>query len=158
MKRVSKVVIWFLILFALLFGVYTVVPEYPHNLMKSIFQPIFDEMAKTRIDQVKNIKNNDVDAIYGDILGKNTRTQVWVYNKQNENGHESVCFYGRGAYINIKDVPDHDDYLYTSTSVKFEFEILDGKNVEIHAYIEGKPQDDVIRDVMIRQLYTGERQ
>ncbi|MDO5155626.1 MAG: hypothetical protein Q4D51_06645 [Eubacteriales bacterium] len=156
MKKFVKALVWILILGGLFFGVYTILPEYPHNLVKSVFQPMFDEMAKTRIDQVKNMKNKDLEAIYGQILeNNNTRTQAWVYDK--DENSEKVTFYGRGAYINIKDVPDHNDYLYTSTSVKFDF-IITGKNVKIKAYIEGKEQDDVIRDLMLRQIYTGERQ
>lgn len=152
MKQFTKVLIWIVILGAVLFGVYVILPEYPQSFMKSFVQPVVNSQAKTRIAQVKALKNADVNATYQDILEHYTNTSCWVYEQGT--GFETVTFYGKGASINIKEVPDHEDHLYTSTSVKFEF-IITGNNVEIKAYIEENLQDDVIRDLMIRQLYSG---
>jgi len=140
------------ILGAVLFGVYAILPEYPQSFMKSFVQPVVNSQAKTRISQVKALKNKDVDATYQDILEHYTNTSCWVYEQGT--GFETVTFYGKGASINIKEVPDHEDHLYTSTAVKFEF-VITGNNVEIKAYIENNLQDEVIRDLMIRQLYAG---
>ena len=152
MKQFMKVLIWILILGGVVFGVYMVLPEYPQNFMKSFVQPIVNSQAKTRINQVKKLKNKDVDATYQDILEHYTNTSCWVYEQGN--GFETVTFYAKGASINIKDVPDHEDRLYTSTAIKFQF-VITGNNVKITAFIEDKAQDDTIRDLMIRQLYTG---
>lgn len=152
MKQFMKVLIWIVILGAVLFGVYAILPEYPQSFMKSFVQPVVNSQAKTRIDQVKALKNADVNATYQDILEHYTNTSCWVYEQGT--GFETVTFYGKGASINIKEVPDHEDHLYTSTSVKFEF-VITGNNVEIKAYIQENLQDDVIRDLMIRQLYSG---
>lgn len=156
MKGFFKVLVWILILGGVGFGVYAILPEYPHNLVKSIIQPYVDVQAKTRIAQVKALKNKDQDACYEDILEPHTRTQVWVYEPSDGTGREKVTFYGRGAFINIKELDGHDDYMYTSTTVKFEF-LINGKNVTINAYIEGKLQDEAVRDLMIRELYTGQK-
>lgn len=150
MKQFTKVLIWIVILGAVLFGVYVILPEYPQSFMKSFVQPVVNSQAKTRIDQVKALKNTDVNATYQDILEHYTNTSCWVYEQGD--GTEIVTFYGKGATINIKEVPEHEDHLYTSTSVRFKF-IITGNNVEIKAYIEDQEQDEVIRDVMIRQLY-----
>lgn len=152
MKQFMKVLIWVVILGAVVFGVYMVLPEYPQNFMKSFVQPVVNSQAKTRISQVKALRNEDVNATYQEILERYTNTSCWVYEQGT--GVEKVTFYGKGATINIKEVPDHEDHLYTSTAVKFEF-IITGNNVNINAYIEDKPQDEVIRDLMIRQLYGG---
>ncbi len=152
MKQFMKVLIWIVILGAVLFGVYAILPEYPQNFMKSFVQPVVNSQAKTRIAQVKALKNKDVDATYQDILEHYTNTSCWVYEQGT--GFETVTFYGKGASINIKEVPDHEDHLYTSTAVKFEF-VITGNNVEIKAYIENNLQDEVIRDLMIKQLYAG---
>ena len=152
MKQFMKVLIWIVILGGVVFGVYTVLPEYPQNFMKSFVQPVVNSQAKTRINQVKNLKNKDVDATYQDILERYTNTSCWVYEE--ETGFETVTFYAKGARINIKDVPDHEDHLYTSTSIKFQF-VITGNNVKITAFIGDKAQDDTIRDLMIRQLCSG---
>ncbi|MDE6433322.1 MAG: hypothetical protein K2L07_03760 [Lachnospiraceae bacterium] len=152
MKQFMKVLIWIVILGAVLFGVYTILPEYPQSFMKSFVQPVVDAQAKTRIEQVKALKNKDVDASYQEILEHYTNTSCWVYEQGA--GNEIVTFYGKGASINIKDVPNHEDHLYPSTAVKFEF-VITGNNVEIKAYIEDNLQDETIRDLMISQLYAG---
>ena len=152
MKQFMKVLIWVVILGAVVFGVYMVLPEYPQSFMKSFVQPVVNSQAKTRINQVKALRNEDVNATYQEILERYTNTSCWVYEQGT--GVEKVTFYGKGATINIKEIPEHEDHLYTSTSVKFEF-IITGNNVTINAYIEEKPQDEVIRDLMIRQLYGG---
>jgi len=155
MKNIGKYLVWIAILAIVLVGGYAVLPEYPHNVIKAVFQPTFDAMAKERITQVQNLKNIDLEATYGNILNGSTRTEAWVYEKKES--EEVVTYYGRGAYINIKDIPEHDDYLYTSTNVKFEFVIQSGKLVDIRAYIGKNQQDEVIRATMLRQLYSGER-
>ena len=152
MKQFMKVLMWIVILGAVVFGIYTVLPEYPQSFMKSFVQPVVNSQAKTRINQVKALRNEDVNATYQEILERYTNTSCWVYEQGT--GVEKVTFYGKGATINIKEIPEHEDHLYTSTSVKFEF-IITGNNVTINAYIEEKPQDEVIRDLMIRQLYGG---
>lgn len=155
MKNIGKYFIWIVILALVLIGVYSVLPEYPHSVIKSVFQPTFDAVAKERVMQVQNLKNPELEVTYGNILANGSRSQAWVYEKKET--EEIVTFYGRGAYINIKDIPDHDDYLYTSTNVKFEFIIQGGKLIDIKAYIGSNEQDEVIRATMLRQLYNGER-
>lgn len=158
MKQFMKVLIWIVILGAVLFGVYAILPAYPQSFLKSFVQPVVNSQAKARIDQVKALVNKDVNAKYQDILEHYTNTSCWVYEQGT--GFETVTFYGKGASINIKEVPDHEDHLYTSTAVKFEFVITpkpgeEGYSVEVKAYIENNLQDEVIRDLMIRQLYAG---
>lgn len=152
MKQFGKVLIWIIILGAVVFGVYMMLPEYPQNFMKSFVQPVINSQAKERINAVKNLRNQDVNATYQEILEHYTNTSCWVYEQGT--GFETVTFYAKGASINIRDVPDHEDHLYTSTSVKFEF-IITGNSVKINAYIENSLQDEAVRDLMIRQLATG---
>lgn len=156
MKNLGKYLIWLLVLVGVGFAIYTVLPEYPQSVIKSVFQPTFNAVAEERINQVKMLKNKDLDATYGEILDRtSTRSQAWVY--EGDDTQERVTFYGSGAYINIKDVEGHDDYLYTSTTVKIEFIIQGGKLIKVKGYIKGEPQQDVIRDLILRQLFTGER-
>lgn len=152
MKQFMKVLIWVIILGAAVFGIYLVLPEYPQNFMKSFVQPVVNSQAKTRINQVKALHNSDVDATYQDILEKYTNTSCWVYEQGT--GVEVVTFYGKGATINIKDIEGHEDHLYPNAYVKFEF-IITGNNVTIKAYIQDVLQDEVIRDLMLRQLFNG---
>jgi hypothetical protein len=152
MKKFLRTVVWLLILAAILFGVYMILPEYPQSYVKSLIQPHIDAQAKERIDQVKAIENKDVNATYESILEANTNTQCWVYEELTP-GVEKVTFYGKGAQISVQNVEGYEDHYYDkSCSVKFEFMINNG-NVSISCYINDELQDDVIRKVVVQQLY-----
>ncbi|MDE5863575.1 MAG: hypothetical protein K2H34_04430 [Lachnospiraceae bacterium] len=166
MKGFLKVVVWIVILGAILFGVYMVVPEYPHNFAKSIVQPIVDSTAKTKIGQVKALTNKDLDnATYQAILEAKTKSKFWVYETRDaEPGVEYVIFYGNGVTINLKDYEDYNGKLSTSASVKIEFKIVNN-NVEIYPYVDDVlmniqdgahvEQNDRIKRDILQQLYTG---
>jgi hypothetical protein len=152
MKKFLTTVVWIAVLVAALFGIYMVLPEYPQSYVKGLIQPLVDSQAKTRIEQVKSLKNQDVKDTYQNILGTNTNTQCWVYEDQG-GGIEKVTFFGRGAQISIQNVDGYDDHFYDkSCSVKFEF-LITNNNVTITCYINGEAQDEKIRDVVIQQLY-----
>lgn len=166
MKGFVKVVVWIIILAAIAFGVYLVLPEFPQAAVKSVVQPIIDANAKMRIDQVKALTNRDLDnATYQTILEGQTKNPSWVYvTKEEEPGIEYVIFYGRGVSINLKDWTDYAGMLSTSASIKVEFKITGG-NVDIYPYIDGVlmniqdgkhvEQNDKIKLDIFRQLYTG---
>ena len=167
MKQVLKVLMWIVILGAVCFGIYLILPEYPHDFVKSFVQPVVNSQAKTRITQIQTLNNQDVNANYKDILEKSTGMSCWVYEtREEEPGVEYVIYRGNGATINIKDVEGYNDMLYTSCVIKFEFKIS-GNNVEIIPYIDGtkiaventatsKDTNDLLKKIIISQLYGVE--
>lgn len=154
MKQFLKVLIGIVVLGVIGFCVYSVLPEYPQNMVKSIVQPIIDSHAKERITAVKNLQNQDLKSTYQTILESNTTNSFWVYEANEVTGTEIVTYYGSGAHINIKEVKGHEDMLYTSCQVKFEF-VITGNKVDITAYIDGEMQDDDVKELMIQQLLAG---
>lgn len=48
MKGFLKVIIWIVILGAICFGVYMILPEYPQNFVKSVVQPMVNSQAKQK--------------------------------------------------------------------------------------------------------------
>ena len=58
MKQFLKALLGIAIICGIGYGVYMIVPEYPHNIIKSVVQPIVDVEAKLRIEQVKNLGVN----------------------------------------------------------------------------------------------------
>lgn len=154
MKQFLKVLIGIVILGAIGFGVYSVLPQYPHDFVKSFVQPVVNSQAKARIDAVKNIFNQDIQSTYRTILESHTKNRFWVYDLNETTATETVTFYGSDAYINIEDIADHDEMLYTSCQVKFVFTIT-GNKVDITAYIDGEMQDDAVKELMIKQLFEG---
>ena len=137
MKQFLKVLIWVVILGGACFGIYKVLPEYPQNFVKSFVQPIVNNQAKIRIEQIQNLTNKDVnDMTYKAILEANTGMSAWVYEVLDD-GTEYVRYYGNGAAMNLKDWTDYNGKLATSCSVKIEFKIV-GNNVDIYPYIDGE--------------------
>lgn len=166
MRTVVKVLIWIIVLGAIGFGVYTILPEHSHNLVKSLVQPMIDSTAKARIEQVKSLPNKDLNnATYKAILESQTKNKCWVYEvKDEEPGVEYVTFYGNGVSLNLKDWAEYSGVLSTSASVKIQFKIT-GNNVEIFPYVDGdlmyiadgahaKSNDKIKLDIF-SQLYTG---
>lgn len=165
MKQFFKVVVWIVIIGAVFFGVYTVLPEYPQNFVKSVIQPFVDGTAKIRINQIKSLPNKDMNANYETILESKANTTCWVYEtREEEPGIEYVIFYGRGVAINLKEWADYQGKLSTSATVKIEFKII-GNNVDIYPYVDGVKmniedgkhveQNDKIKLDIFKQLYSG---
>ena len=102
MKNFLKTLLWIVIIGAVLFGIYYVLPEYPQNFIKSFVQPIVNSEAKTRIQQVQNLAVEGVDGqTYKTVLEKNTGMSCWVYEtREEEPGVEYVIYMGNGASVN----------------------------------------------------------
>ncbi|MBE5923029.1 MAG: hypothetical protein E7271_01000 [Lachnospiraceae bacterium] len=174
MKQFLKVLLGIAILCGVAFLIYSFVPEYPHNFMKSFIQPVIDTEAKLRIQQVKNIPAPDIEGVnYEQALAKNSGMNCWVYEKEYAEGADKkvdkpistkVVFRGNGASINIKDFTEYGGKLYTSAYVKIEF-IINGTDVTIIPYIDNqkmyiddkkhKDANKAIRDSIIQQMYGG---
>lgn len=165
MKKFLKTVLWIVIIGGVLFGVYSVLPEYPQMFIKSFVQPVVNSQAKTRITQVQNLLADGVDgATYKTVLEKNTGMSCWTYDKDETTGVEYVTYMGNGASVNMKDYHDYNGKLYTSCSVKFEFKIT-GSSVEIYPYLDGTKmniedgkhveQNKQVREIIVQQLYGG---
>lgn len=140
MKQFLKALLGIAIVCGIGYGIYMIVPEYPHNFIKSFVQPVVDVEAKLRIEQVKNLDVNikGLEGVtYQAALEKNTGMSCWVYEKNEATGKEMVVYRGNGASVNMKDIADYGEKLYTSASVKFEFHI-DGTKVEIIPFIDGQ--------------------
>ncbi|MBR1598289.1 MAG: hypothetical protein IJ661_05145 [Lachnospiraceae bacterium] len=167
MKQFLKVVFGIVILAGVLYGIYIVVPEYPHNMIKSFIQPITDAHAKMRIEQVQNMSVGikELEGLtYKMAVEKNTGMSCWVYEQDELTGNEVVKYYGKGAAINLKDFPDYNGKLYTGAVVKFEF-VISGNNVEILPYVDGvkmnitggasKERNKEILKSIVSQMYSG---
>lgn len=152
MNKFFKTLIWIAILAVAGFLIYSILPEYPQSVIKGTFQPVVDTQAQVRIDQIKVLTNKDLKSTYGTILESHTKMPAWVYKQ--EGATETVTFYGGGASLNLKDIPDHEDRLYTSCVVKVEF-IINGNDVKINTYVEGNLEDDVVKDIVFQQLLAG---
>lgn len=175
MKQFLKVIVWILILGGIGYGIYYVLPEYPHNFVKSFVQPVVDSQAKTRIGQIQNFAVPKIDGIEGAtyqmVLEKNTGMSCWVYEiDESKPGYEYVIYYGKGAGINLKEYEkDFGSKMSTSAFVKFKFEIKDNKVNKVYPIIDGiemfkgkdselgryKKMDSEILANILQQLMNG---
>ncbi len=168
MKGFIKAVVWIVIVVAALVGVYFVLPEYPQDFVKSIVQPIVDAESQVRVQQVQSLLVKELDnASYKTILEAKAKNPCWAYEKNEETGVETVTFHGRGLTINLKDWTEYSGLLSTNATVKIEFVITGGKQVDIHAYVDDtlmeiidakdshQEENKKIRLEILKQVYLG---
>lgn len=156
MKDIMWKIFWIVVAIGILYGIYSILPEYPHNVVKSIFQPLINEEAKQKISQIQNLKDIDLDDTYINILESNCNSSAWVYDKNKETLEEKVTFYGTGAYLNLKDIPNNNGLLYTSANVKVEF-LINDELVDIIVYVSdyNEPCNEVVEEEVLKQLKNG---
>lgn len=164
MKKVINAIVWIVVIGAILFGIYMILPNYPQNFVKGHIQQLTNSSAQARIEQVQSLNNKDVNASYGSFLGKSTSMNAWVYYSAEDSGtgYEQVRFYGNGANINLKEIQGYDDMLYTSAAVEIIFEIDASGNVNITPYLDGvaiqgdnRETNEALKRTIFTQLYTG---
>lgn len=168
MKGFFKAVVWIVIVVAALVGVYFVLPEYPQDFVKSVVQPIVDAESQVRVQQVQSLLVKELDnASYKTILEAKSKNPCWAYEKNEETGVETVTFHGRGLTINLKDWTEYSGLLSTNATVKVEFVITGGKQVDIHTYVDDtlmeiidtkdshQEENKKIRLEILKQVYLG---
>lgn len=168
MKGFIKAVVWIVIVVAALVGVYFVLPEYPQDFVKSVVQPIVDAESQVRVQQVQSLLVKELDnASYKTILEAKSKNPCWAYEKNEETGVETVTFHGRGLTINLKDWTEYSGLLSTNATVKVEFVITGGKQVDIHTYVDDtlmeiidakdshQEENKKIRLEILKQVYLG---
>lgn len=168
MKGFIKAVVWIVIVVAALVGVYFVLPEYPQDFVKSVIQPIVDAESQVRVQQVQSLLVKELDnASYKTILEAKSKNPCWAYEKNEETGVETVTFHGRGLTINLKDWTEYSGLLSTNATVKVEFVITGGKQVDIHTYVDDtlmeiidakdshQEENKKIRLEILKQVYLG---
>ena len=168
MKGFFKAVVWIVIVVAALVGVYFVLPEYPQDFVKSVIQPIVDAESQVRVQQVQSLLVKELDnASYKTILEAKSKNPCWAYELDEETGVETVTFHGRGLTINLKDWTEYSGLLSTNATVKVEFEITGGKQVDIHIFVDGQQMEIIdakdshqeenkkIRLEILKQVYLG---
>ncbi len=153
MKNFMGKLLIVVIFVGILVGIYYILPEYPQNYVKSLVQTKIDKEADARIQQVKQLKNKDVEnQTYETILTTNTNAGCWTYlaAEKSDDGCEHVYYYGKDADVNLKDWPDYGGLMYNGAIIKVDFAIKGGgSSVEISPYI------DDISDGKALQIFDG---
>lgn len=157
MKNLGKVLIVIVILGAILFGIYSILPEFSHNILRSMYQAKFDDEAKVKIKATQELTNPNLKQNYKTILESHTDTKGWVYDKSEDGSTETVTFYGNKVSLILKEIPDHEDMLYDGTTVKVTFVTDDEENITVNVYLgnSSTPVDDVVRPYVFAQLLNG---
>ena len=157
MKRLGQICIVIVILGAMLFGVYTILPEFSHNIIRAVYQDKFDDEARVKIKATQELTNPKLKKDYKTILETNTDTKGWVYDKAEDGSTETVTFYGNKVSLMLKEIPDHDDMLYDNTTIKVEFITNEKGEISVQVYIgtSSTPVDDVVKPYVFEQLLNG---
>ena len=157
MKGFMKVLIVLVIVGILGFVVYSALPEYPHNKIRSYGQKQFQPETQVKIQETQALVNPSLDADYKTILESHTNSKVWVYDKDSTAGTEQVTFYGTGAVIDLKEVMAEDGAFYSDAKVKVVFLTDAEGKLSVDVYLNGEdtPVDKNIKSVIFTQLLNG---
>lgn len=157
MKTFGKILIIVVILGAILFGIYSILPEFSHNIIRSMYQEKFDNVARAKIQATQELTNPNLNQNYKTILETNTDLKGWVYDKGEDGSTETVTFYGNKVSLVLKEIPDHEDMIYDNTTVKVEFVTDAEENISVNLYLGNAttPVDDIVRSYVFAQLLNG---
>ena len=155
MKKLVKFIITMLIVAAIGYGFYTLLPEYPQAMVKSIIQPHIDDVAKQKIFEQKNEKEKNTKTEYGVLLFDWGNTNIWVYENLEEENKEVVTFYTTGVSINLGELPNNKEIFYSEASVKIEFIKDNNKtknNKQVIMYINGNEVDKETKNYILESI------
>ena len=155
MKQLVKFIITMLIVAAIGYGFYTLLPEYPQAMVKSIIQPHIDDVAKQKIFEQKNEKEKNTKTEYGVLLFDWGNTNIWVYENLEEENKEVVTFYTTGVSINLGELPNNKEIFYSEASVKIEFIKDNNKtknNKQVIMYINGNEVDKETKNYILESI------
>ena len=155
MKKIIKFIITILIVAAIGYGFYTLLPEYPQAMVKSIVQPYIDDVAKQKIFEQKNEKEKNTKTEYGVLLFDWGNTNIWVYENLEEENKEVVTFYTTGVSIDLGELPNNKEIFYSEASVKIEFIKDNNKtknNKQVIMYINGNEVDKETKNYILESI------
>lgn len=139
MKTLLKILVAILLVAALAFGVYCVLPETSKMYIKGNIQYRTDDNAKSQVDKIRNTKIPNTDVTFGTGLEKLCKSTAWYYEEQDSTTWV-VTFYGTKATLDLSDVGK--DSVYALKPMKVVFTVRNDKEIDITIQIA----DDTITD------------
>lgn len=134
MKTFLKILLAIIIVAALAFVVYLMLPEVQKMYIQGNIQYRTNDEAKEHVDQIKGAKVPNSDVTFGDGLEGLCKSTAWYY-ETSANGDWTVTFYGSKATMDL--TTGGMDQVYTLKPLKVIFTVRGGSNVDIAIYIDG---------------------
>lgn len=144
MKTFLKILIAIIVVVAIAFGIYCVLPETQKMFIKGNIQYRTDDEAKEKIDILKantisytETADNGVSQVvdtgvtYGDALEKACKTTAWYYEKTAD-GSITITFYGSKASLDLAKYNVEGIYVNQTIKVVFSFPANDKSTVSIY--------------------------
>ena len=128
MKTFVKILVAIVVVVALCFGIYCLLPETSKMYVKGNIQYRTDDEAAKHVDQIKGMTISD-GVTYGDALTALCKSTAWYYEAGTESGNWTVTFYGTKATLDL--TKEGVDALYTERSLKMVFSVRNDSAVDI---------------------------
>jgi hypothetical protein len=141
MKKLVKVIIAILVVAAICFGIYTVLPETTQMYVKGNIQYRTDDTAKSHVDEIKGLIAED-SVTYGTGLEKLCKSTAWYYEPGSDSENWTVTFYGSKATMDFTSDNISGVGLYTEKPLKVVFSVRTGGQVDITITIGGDTLSD----------------
>lgn len=149
MKTFIKILIAIVVVVALCFGIYCLLPETSKMYIKGNIQYRTDDEAKEHVDKIQGLEVGD-GVTYGDALTKLCKSTAWYYEKGSESGDWIVTFYGTKATLDL--TKEGIDALYTEQSLKIVFSVRNDSAVDITITIGDDTLTDDAKEAAISRI------
>ena len=134
MKTFLKILVAIIIVGALCFGIYCILPETSQMYVKGNIQYRTNETAKTQVDKIKKTKIPGTEKTFGAGLEGLCKSCAWYYEEE-ANGDWMVTFYGSKATMDLTTAGM--DQMYTEQPMKVTFTVRNNSQVDIVMEIKG---------------------
>lgn len=154
MKTFLKILLAVVIVAALGFVIYLMLPEEQKMYIQGNIQYRTDEEAKEHVDKLRDIYVPNSDITFGKGLEKLCKSTAWYYEKGTGNDW-TVTFYGSKASLDL--TPDGFNEVYINKPMRIVFSVRNDSEVDITIYVDGSRESDEAELVIYDRIAAAGR-
>ncbi len=154
MKGFMKFIIAVVIVGAICFGVYCMLPERSQKQIDAVIQKMTDDDAVEHIDKIKNLTVSGYDVTYETGLNKLCKSSAWYYEYVSDSVWK-VTYYGSKASVDM--TTDGMDQVYTNANLTIVFTVRNNSAVDIEMTIgDDAVTSDTAKAAMYKKIATAD--
>ncbi len=154
MKTFLKILLAVVIVAALAFVIYLMLPEEQKMYVQGNIQYRTDDDAKEHVDKIRDAKVPNSEITFGKGLEGLCKTTAWYY-EQGSGNDWTVTFYGSKATLDL--TTGGLDDVYTSKPMRVVFSVRNDSEVDISIYVDGTLMNDTAETVIYEKIADAGR-
>jgi hypothetical protein len=138
-----------------MYVVYLILPERQQAQVWSLIQTKIDSEAKMEIYEIQQLKNKKLKMTYGEILERNLNSTAWIYKFTETPYEKMVIFYGTGATLDLRDLPNGKNIFCSNASIKVVFSTDIEDKTTITLFLNNEEVEKDLKQIILEQLANG---